>query len=146
MANIDRQKLSCLALTRLLELSQPLNTLPLERLQDFFSMWTSVVTEMSTGRDDAGDNLIWLPSEGNDFEGPEEIRKRLQSASDPVHTIHTFDFIKERLGQFVNTCGGEEHFQNHFACNIDKEVLEGYQKLGTPQEPKDPSLFWEGMN
>ncbi|EHL02157.1 putative Importin-11 [Glarea lozoyensis 74030] len=117
MANIDRQKLSCLALTRLLELPAPMNVLALDKLQDYFAMWTSVVSEMSTGRDDAGDNLIWGPSEGNEFEGPEDARKRINSSSDPVHSVHTFDFIKERLGQFVNSCGGEESFQVNFAVN-----------------------------
>jgi hypothetical protein len=145
MANIDRQKLSCLALTRLLELPVPMNVLPLEKLQDYFAMWTSVVTEMSTGRDDAGDNLLWGPSEGNEFEGPEDTRKRLDSASDPVHTVHTFDFIKERLGQFVNACGGEEYFQNHFAVNVDKDVLQAFHRLGT-QESREHGTFWEDGN
>lgn len=39
MANIDRQKLSCLALTRLLELPAPFTPLILEKLQDYFTMW-----------------------------------------------------------------------------------------------------------
>ncbi|CAG8952857.1 hypothetical protein HYFRA_00007571 [Hymenoscyphus fraxineus] len=142
MANIDRQKLSCLALTRLLELPPPMTPVILERLQDYFAMWTSVVSEMLAGRDDAGDNLVWGPSEGNEYEGPEDVRKRLHAANDPVHTVHTFDFIKERLGQVVNACGGEKAFQEGFACNVDKDVLEGFQKLGT-QTQVDPSAFWD---
>jgi hypothetical protein len=145
MANIDRQKLSCLALTRLLELPAPMNVLALEKLQDYFAMWTSVVTEMSTGRDDAGDNLIWGPSEGTESEGPEDARKRIHSSTDPVHSVHTFDFIKERLGQFVNSCGGEENFQANFAVNVDKEVLQAFQRLGT-QESVAPGDFWADGN
>ncbi|RAL58186.1 hypothetical protein DID88_002321 [Monilinia fructigena] len=46
MANIDRQKLSCLAITRLLELPPPMTPIILTKLQDFFAMWTSVISEM----------------------------------------------------------------------------------------------------
>ncbi|TVY39795.1 Importin [Lachnellula subtilissima] len=142
MANIDRQKLSCLALTRLLELPPPMTPVILERLQDYFAMWTSVITEMATGRDDGGDNLIWLHSEGNEYEGPEDIRKRLHSAADPVHTIHTFNFVKERLQGVVNACGGEESFHANFSINVDKDVLQGFQRLGT-EASNEPRAFWE---
>ena len=50
MANIDRQKLSCLALTRLLELQPPMTPLVLEKLQDYFAMWTQVIGEMLSGK------------------------------------------------------------------------------------------------
>ncbi|KUJ24549.1 ARM repeat-containing protein [Mollisia scopiformis] len=140
MANIDRQKLSCLALTRLLELPPPMTPVIFERLQDYFAMWTSVIGEMIGGRDDGGDNLIWLPSEGNEYEGPEDVRKRLHSASDPVHTIHTYDFVKERLSQVVAVCGGEDAFQRDWAVNVDKDVLAGFQNLGTKTDQS--SAFW----
>lgn len=39
MASIDRQKLSCLALTRLLELPLSITPLILEKLQDYLAMW-----------------------------------------------------------------------------------------------------------
>jgi hypothetical protein len=143
MANIDRQKLSCLALTRLLELPPPMTPIILERLQDYFAMWTSVVTEMSTGRDDGGDNLIWLTSEGNEYEGPEDVRKRLHSAGDAVHTVHTFNFVKERLQGVVSASGGDEAFQANFLVNIDKDVLDGFSKLGTAEASNGPKAFWE---
>jgi hypothetical protein len=134
MANIDRQKLSCLGLTRLLELPPPVTPVVLRRLQDYFAMWTSVVGEMMGGRDDGGDNLIWLVSEGHEFEGPEDVRRRLHEASDPVHTIHTFDFVKERLRQVVNICGGEQAFHRDYAANVDGDVIASFQKLGTTNE------------
>lgn len=142
MANIDRQKLSCLALTRLLELPPPMTPIILERLQDYFAMWTTVINEMISGREDGGDNLIWLPTEGNEYEGPEDVRKRLHSGSDPVHTVHTFDFVKERLGQAVAVCGGEQEFQNQWAVNVDKDVLAGFQSLGTKRDEG----FWQGQD
>jgi hypothetical protein len=134
MANIDKQKLSCLGLTRLLELPPPVTSVVLRRLQDYFAMWASVVGEMMGGRDDGGDNLIWLVSEGHEFEGPEDVRRRLHEASDPVHTIHTFDFVKERLRQVVDICGGEQAFHRDYAANVDGDVIASFQKLGTTNE------------
>lgn len=104
-------------------------------------MWTSVIGEMIGGRDDDGDNLIWLESEGNEYEGPEDVRKRLHSANDPVHKIHTYNFVKERLGQLVGTCGGEEAFQRDWAVNVDKDVLAGFQNLGNKSDQS--SAFWK---
>lgn len=131
MANTDRQKLSCLALTRLLELPPPMTTLVLQRLQDYFTMWTSVVAEMQDGRDDGGDNLIWQDMEAQDYESPEDVRKRVQSASDPVHKIHTLQFIRERLQQVIAVCGGEEAFQRDWAVNVDHDVLEEFKMVSS---------------
>jgi hypothetical protein len=142
MANIDRQKLSCLALTRLLELPPPMMPIILERLQDYFAMWTSVINEMIGGReDDGGDNLIWLANDGNDYEGPDDVRRRLHAGSDPVHTIHTLNFVKERLGQVVAICGGEETFHRDWAVNVDNDVLIGFQNLGTKKDGE--AAFWQ---
>jgi hypothetical protein len=133
MANIDRQKLSCLALTRLLELPPPLTPVILSKLQDYFAMWTMVTGEMIGGRDDGGDNLIWLSNEGTEYEGPEDARKRDHSWSDPVHRVHTFEFVKERLGNVVAVIGGEE-FERNWAVNVDKDVLAGFQALGSQRD------------
>ena len=140
MANINRQKLSCLALTRLLELPPPTTNAILLRLQDYFAMWTSVIGEMLHGRDDGGDNLVWAQNLGNEFEGPEDIRKRMLTALDPVHTVHTFEFVKERLAGVVTVCGGEQEFQNSWAVNVDKDVIHGFQTVGETKEVP----FWDG--
>jgi hypothetical protein len=129
MANTDRQKLSCLALTRLLELPPPMTNLVLQRLQDYFTMWTSVVAEMQDGRDDGGDNLIWRDTENHEYESPEDVRKRLHSAADPVHKIHTLQFVNERLQQVVAVCGGDEAFQRDWAVNVDRDVLEEFKMV-----------------
>jgi hypothetical protein len=129
MANTDRQKLSCLALTRLLELPPPMTNLVLQRLQDYFTMWTSVVAEMQDGRDDGGDNLIWRDTENHGYESPEDVRKRLHSAADPVHKIHTLQFVNERLQQVVAVCGGDEAFQRDWAVNVDRDVLEEFKMV-----------------
>jgi hypothetical protein len=134
MANVDRQKLSCLALTRLLEQELPITPQLLEKLQDYFAMWTMVIGEMISGRDDGGDNLVWEPTEANEYEGPEEVRRRLHGDRDPVHTIHTFQFVQQRLGALVEMAGGQEEFQNRWLVNVDKDVLDGYQNLGVQRD------------
>lgn len=134
MANVDRQKLSCLAMTRLLEQELPITPQLLEKLQDYFAMWTTVVNEMISGRDDGGDNLVWEPTAESEYEGPEEARRRLHGDRDPVHTIHTFQFVRERLGALVEMLGGQEEFQKNWLVNVDKDVLEGYQNLGVKRE------------
>lgn len=132
MANINRQKLSCLALTRLLELPAPTNQLVLTKLQDYFAMWTSVVSEMQDGRDDGGDSLIWDDTginEGVEGETKEDARKRVQSTRDLVHRVHTYGYVKERLAALVGACGGEEIFKNRWTVDVDSDVLAGFRAL-----------------
>ncbi|KAF7934561.1 hypothetical protein EAE99_003011 [Botrytis elliptica] len=135
MANIDRQKLSCLALTRLLELPSPMTQIILSKLQDFFAMWTSVISEMMAGRDDiGGDNLIWGEQQVYEGETQEDKRKREWNMVDPVHRVNAWEFVKARLGEVVRVCGGEEIFEREFASNVDRDVLEGWGKLGEKRE------------
>ncbi|TGO88826.1 hypothetical protein BPOR_0140g00180 [Botrytis porri] len=135
MANIDRQKLSCLALTRLLELPSPMTPIILSKLQDFFAMWTSVISEMMAGRDDiGGDNLVWGEQQVFEGETQEDKRKREWNMVDPVHRVNAWEFVKARLGEVVRICGGEEIFEREFASNVDRDVLEGWGKLGEKRE------------
>lgn len=136
MANINRQKLSCLALTRLLELPPPYTSLVLTKLQDYFAMWTMIISEMQDGRDDGGDNLVWLEADSlsHPMETPEDVRKRLQASTDPIHTIHAYNYVKEKLNQAVQNVGGEQEFQNDWACDVDAYVLKGFQALSEPPQ------------
>ena len=133
MANIERQKLSCLALTRLLELPLPATPIILEKLQDFLAMWTTVISEMIAGRDAGGDNLVWVSYEGNEFEDPEGARKRLLAASDPVHIVPTLEFVTERLSGVIQIVGDED-FRRTWLVNVDKDVLASFQGLGQQEE------------
>ncbi|KAA8575447.1 hypothetical protein EYC84_004605 [Monilinia fructicola] len=131
MANINRQKLSCLAITRLLELPPPMTPIILTKLQDFFAMWTSVINEMMAGRDDiGGDNLIWTEQAPYEGETQEDKRQREWKMVDPVHQVNAWEFVKGRLGGVVGVCGGEEAFQREWAVNVDRDVLEGWGKIG----------------
>ncbi|KAG4034728.1 hypothetical protein MFRU_002g00810 [Monilinia fructicola] len=135
MANINRQKLSCLAITRLLELPPPMTPIILTKLQDFFAMWTSVINEMMAGRDDiGGDNLIWTEQAPYEGETQEDKRQREWKMVDPVHQVNAWEFVKGRLGGVVGVCGGEEAFQREWAVNVDRDVLEGWGKLGEKRD------------
>ncbi|ESZ98817.1 hypothetical protein SBOR_0786 [Sclerotinia borealis F-4128] len=135
MANIERQKLSCLALTRLLELPPPMTPIILSKLQDFFAMWTSVINEMMAGRDDiGGDNLIWGEQTPYAGESQEDKRKREWKMVDPIHQVNTWEVVKGYLGEVVRVCGGEEIFQRDWAVNVDRDVLDGWSKLGEKTE------------
>jgi hypothetical protein len=136
MANCTRQKLSCLALTRLLELPPPMTPLILARLQDYFGMWIGVISEVMDGRDDGGDNLYQETMvEGSEWDSPEDVRKRQLGFEDPVARTHTFNFVKERLQGLIEKCGGEEAFQRDWAVNVDKDVLAAFQDLSRPRTP-----------
>lgn len=129
MANADRQKLSCLAITRMLELPPPVLPAVLAKLQDYFAMWTAVVSELMAGRDDGGDNLIWTTSEGSEFEAPEDVRRRLHAAADVVHKVHSLEFVMQRLATAVQSCGGEDAFHQSWLVNVDGDVLTGFQNV-----------------
>ncbi|KAL2023612.1 hypothetical protein VTK56DRAFT_1769 [Thermocarpiscus australiensis] len=136
MGDIEREKLSCLALTRLCELSNPMQDLVLARLQDYLSMWTSVVTELadtSNGETTTAagrDSLVWrgeLPS--FEYDTPLDVHERRFAAKDPVHTVSTFEFVGARLQDLVRRAGGEQAFEANWAVNVDREVLAGFQRL-----------------
>ncbi|KAH8899255.1 importin-beta domain-containing protein [Thozetella sp. PMI_491] len=130
MAELERQKLSCLALTRLCELPNPMQDLVLGKLQDLLSMWTMIVSELTVGAEDSGrDNLVWTELASSEYDTPLDVREREFAAKDPVHTVVTFDFVMEHVRDLVQRSGGEAVFEANWAVNVDKEVLAGFQKL-----------------
>jgi len=139
MAEIEKKKLSCLALTRLCELPSPVQELVLARLQDYLSMWTSVVTDVLIDGAVGSDSLIWEKRESYDvdsFEGETPLEKQEYRLveKDPVHTVVTYDFVRARLEDLVRRAGGEQAFEANWAVNVDKEVLGGFQRLSEPQQ------------
>jgi len=136
MSDVEREKLSCLALTRLWELPSPMQDLALGRLQDYFSMWTSVVTELA---EDAGgemlgaqDSLVWREVGSYEYDTPLDVHEREFAFKDPVHRVVTFEFVRARLGDMVQRVGGEQAFEANWAVNVDREVLAGFQSLSQP--------------
>ncbi|KAL2124691.1 hypothetical protein VTJ04DRAFT_1056 [Mycothermus thermophilus] len=163
MADPAREKLSCLALTRLCELPQPMQNLVLGRLQDYLSMWTSVVTGLADGAypeepqqqqqsdpnnpNNAGggsggskkplgeyDNLIWTEAGRYEYDAPLDVVEREFAFTDPVHRVVTFEFVRARLADLVARVGGEQVFEAEWAVNVDREVLEGFRRLSLPLE------------
>ncbi|KAL8418012.1 hypothetical protein RB594_001571 [Gaeumannomyces avenae] len=142
MADAERQKLSCLALTRLCELAAAgpgappgLLELVLSKLQDYFSMWTMVVTEVQGGDASAADTLVWEgspESNASEFDTPQDVRERAFAWRDQIRKEHTFNFIKPRLQALVQATGGEAAFESQWAVNVDRDVLAGFQRLSTP--------------
>jgi hypothetical protein len=137
MGDAQREKLSCLALTRLWELPNPMQELVLARLQDYLSMWTSVVTELA---DDASgealgsrDCLVWSTEVARyEYDTPRDVTERELATKDPVHRVVTFEFVKARLADMVQRVGGEQAFEANWAVNVDREVLTGFQRLSQP--------------
>ena len=131
MAELDRRKLSCLALTRLCELPQPMQDLVLAKLQDYLSMWTMVAAEMMDGAEESPsrDNLVWGELESYEWDTPLDVREREFTAKDPVHTVATFEFVMAHVRDLVQRTGGEAAFEASWAVNVDKDVLAGFQRL-----------------
>ncbi|KAL2130519.1 hypothetical protein VTI74DRAFT_6281 [Chaetomium olivicolor] len=135
MGDIEREKLSCLALTRFWELPNPMQDLVLNRLQDYLYMWTSVVTELADGTSEEApgqDTLVWTEVGRYEYDTPLDIHEREFAAKDPVHRVATYEFVRARLGDMVQRVGGEQSFEANWAVNVDKEVLTGFQRLSQP--------------
>ena len=135
MADFERQKLSCMALTRLLELPQPIEGLVLERLQDYFAMWTSVVENIRDANGD--DTQIWREMPPSQWDMPMEIVEKQWTMKDPVHQVHTYTYVMERLQNLIQRTGGEAQFEANWAVNIDKEILVGFRNLSNPPPRAD---------
>ncbi|CAJ2500298.1 Uu.00g031510.m01.CDS01, partial [Anthostomella pinea] len=143
LCDLNRQKLNLLALTRLLELPPPLQHLVLSKLQDFFSMWTGALVQILNDDDDPGnDMLVNQPVETSEWDTPKDVRDRAVWASDPVKTVQSLLFVKERLNSLVQSVGGERAFQENWAVNVDKEILTGFQALGQRRSAEERHKPW----
>lgn len=132
MADHILQKLNLLALTRLLELPQPMEDLVLQKLQDYFSMWTSVMLQiLGDTAPDTGADLLVLSAEPEptEWDTPIDVRERALYSTDPVKRVQSLQFVKERLANLVERVGGLQPFQDKWGVNVDKEILSGFQAL-----------------
>lgn len=127
--NIERQKLYLLSLTRLLELRSPVQELVLGRLQDYFVMWNDTISELQDGVMNATDSMMWQEVESFEYDTPKIIASRQASLRDPVHSVHAFSFVRERLQMLVERVGGEATFQSEWAVNVDTEVITKFHEM-----------------
>lgn len=135
MSDVERQKLSCLALTRLAELPPPVSDLVCSRLQDYFDMWTSVVLECHDGNALGEDGLVWDSAPVGEESTPLETGEMVITTRDPVHAVRTYAFITERLQGLVQMVGGEAAFRENWVVNVDSDVLAGFEKLASGAAP-----------
>lgn len=131
MDHLERQKLYLLSLTRLLELPSPVQELVLGKLQDYFVMWSDIISELQDGVMNATDSLIWQELEPNEYDTPKIIAERQNSLRDPVHSVHAFGFVRERLQDLVNRVGGEAAFEEQWAVNVDRDVLSKFREMAS---------------
>ena len=145
----ERKKLSCLALTALLE-AAPQKWI-MGRLQELMGVWTDVVTECMdypeqndgdeeqaghvAGRDwgPGRDVLVFHDPDGlkptDRPEAEESGRKRTVTFADPVHRLNIKGFIAERLQKAIGACGGQEAFQHEWLVNVDVDVVRSFGEL-----------------
>ncbi|KAI0474785.1 putative importin 11 [Xylaria cf. heliscus] len=129
MGEPDRLKLNLLAVTRLLELPQPMAGLFLRKLQDYLSMWTSVICQIWDD-DTPGHDALYSTEKPppTEWDTPKDIVERELHATDPVRTLISYEFVKERL-QGLAQIVGEQTLQEWLG-NVDKDVLASFQNLG----------------
>ncbi|XXH05592.1 hypothetical protein Hte_012024 [Hypoxylon texense] len=132
MAHLGQRKLSLLALTRLIEV-QSMQDIILRNLQDYFSMWTSVLVQVLDFEEKIGNDALVLTEEPQptEWDTPKDVRDRALFASDPVKRVQSLPLVTERLNDLIRKAGGEQAFQDNWAVNVDKEVLDSFQNLVT---------------
>ena len=133
-----RRKLSCLAITKLLETRQPFI---LRNLQSLMSIWTDVVTELRDGGDDdpSADSLVYSSLAvqtgdiGQDAEAAtdtaEDVRRGNVMRADEVHTVVTAEWIRRYLSGVVQAMGGRVS-ESEWVGNVDREVVGAFGGLG----------------
>ncbi|KAI2641149.1 putative importin 11 [Xylaria nigripes] len=130
MVEFERLKLNLLGITRLLELPQPMAGLVLARLQDYMSMWTSVIYQLWDPNVPGHD---WLFSEeplaGIEWDTYRDVVERDLYTIDPVRTVSSHAFVQERL-QTLSQTVGEQTFQE-WVGNVDKDIVSGFQNVGS---------------
>ncbi|KAI1205398.1 ARM repeat-containing protein [Annulohypoxylon truncatum] len=130
MADYNQQKLNLLSLTRLLELPQPMQDLALQKLQDYLSMWTSVLVLILDGDlPNPGIDTLVLTSEPEptEWDTPKDVRERALFASDPVKRVQALDFVQQSLKTVTDRIGMKA-FED-WTANVDKEVLVNFASV-----------------
>lgn len=122
----------CLAVTKLLEMNQPIILLS---LQSLMTIWTDVLTELQEGVEDARnphrDSLVYDTSSGaaaDPHESPEDSRRKRMTWRDEIHTISLPEWVRKHLQQTIAATG--DSFEQEWLVNVDKEVVSGFGQLG----------------
>lgn len=141
IGSVNQKKLHALALTSLLAINGPDTQPPLyvlNHLQSYLTVWTDIVTELADGTEEdhntGGDYLIYWnqtqPGKFDEYEPPENDRRRQWETSDIIHNINIRDFVRQRLHSLIIGCGGEQRFEEEWLVNVDREVVSAFGALG----------------
>ncbi|KAL9621393.1 MAG: hypothetical protein Q9160_004153 [Pyrenula sp. 1 TL-2023] len=149
IADINRKKLSALALTSLIA-SKSTRELMRPHFSSILSLWTDIVTELSDSSDPGsvnpldGDYLAIYsssivqpqPGEGAQRDGSgwgdtaEDERRRQRSKRDPVFTVNIRGGVAEAVRGLIVDEGGEEAFKERWLGGVDEVVVRGFAGLG----------------
>ena len=135
IGDVNRKKLHCLALTRLLSI-QPTPHWLLRHLQSYMTMWTDLVAELAEGAGERGGDWLFMSNEVTAEQSSvgatetADARRKLQlSQTDPIHTINIGPFVAEHLRGAIAGCGGDVRFQEDWLANVDREVVNAFRAL-----------------
>ena len=129
----DRKKLSCMALTSLLDDSNASETV-LRNLQLLMTVQTDTITEM-LDPETRRDSLVLIPKEGDggqraEDESAAEYLKRTLMMEDPVRRIDIKEYVRGRLHATIQQGGGVEAFRERWLVNVDQDVLRAFGETG----------------
>ena len=132
----DRKKLSCLALTALLNSS--VSTMLLKNLQSLMSIQTDTIMELLDA--DTGADCLIMWSRGDSTTNDDglqdsntEILKRDLLLKDPVRRLDVKIYVRENLSAAIAKCGGETAFREQWLVNVDQDVVRAFGDLGVLQ-------------
>ncbi|KAK8074850.1 hypothetical protein PG997_009513 [Apiospora hydei] len=129
MADTLRQKLNLLALTRIVELGQPMQELLLGQLQDFLTMWTGVFAQVMDEEKPGVDATVMpAPAEATEWDTPRDVRERALLGSDPVRTVDCLECVRNSLDSLVQRAGGGGIFRENYLVNVDADVLSSFTR------------------
>ncbi|PHH76249.1 hypothetical protein CDD80_1698 [Ophiocordyceps camponoti-rufipedis] len=129
----ERQKLFLLGLTRLVELPSPMQELVLSKLQSYLELWNMMTMELQRGNPDQPDVLTVGDPEETEYDTCKTVAERQSRDRDPIYTEHTFAFVEPRLRDLMARAGGEAVFEERWAVNVDKEVLNLFRAIRSGQ-------------
>ncbi|KAI0998791.1 hypothetical protein K3495_g9405 [Podosphaera aphanis] len=138
IANLEEQKLSCLALTRMLELPPQILNFVLAKLQDYFSMWTQAIAKIMEHNEtlDGLDLLVLSHSDLVEGGNDDAERRRQWKMADSVHRIPIHTFVKEKLALAIENSGGDAKFADEWLINVDEDVVRSFRSLDTTRRDK----------
>lgn len=145
IGDINRKKLTALALTSLLASTSPNGSAPphivKEHLQSLMSVWTDIVTELGEEAGDKGGDYLTIwddtsqhqQNSSNEEDGwietAEDKRKRERSKRDPVYTVNIRQFVSERVHKLIADVGGQQGFQEEWLSSVDEAIVRGFGAL-----------------